>query len=52
MYCISPSFVLGFLIGLVAAPIFWENNPQRALSFATNAQKRSSIKNSFVISAG
>jgi hypothetical protein len=27
------------------------NNQQRALSFATNAQKRSSIKNPFVIGA-
>jgi hypothetical protein len=75
MYCISPSFVLGFhgcereigervLAGeatlldstndydwLGRGAYFWENNPQRALSFATNAQKRSSIKNPFVIGA-
>jgi len=73
MYCISPSFVLGFhgcerdigervLAGeetlldstndydwLGRGAYFWENNPQRALSFATNAQKRRSIRNPFVI---
>jgi hypothetical protein len=30
---------------------FWENNPQRALSFATNAQKREKIKQPFVLGA-
>lgn len=75
MYCISPSFVLGFhgcerdigervLAGeetlldstndydwLGRGAYFWENNPQRALSFATNAQKQRSIRNPFVIGA-